>query len=580
TPLIARRSIPSIPSTTNRARCFSGSHSSTDGGRRNPVWRSIVRKLFIGATFAAIENHRTDSIPNDSYPVKSDRLLVLLCHIFLRRDGPAIGALQHGHRGRLLTSAPISRRRMVAIEFGMGRSGRSGGSSGSVTVGYGKFREQRGGTRSTGGNRLPLGDQESVGCDEQRGVMMEAAPPTPFKMSEPELLLELLIVPFDTPAQLGGVDQPAEGDLFRKGREPVFGRLILALGPLDQQPLFRSGLSEIVIAMRDPNAHASKPRGQPLGRAFPPFDRAPCALAQSESKFLDRDQLMLAVAAHQLRWSPAARPSFRRQRRRAQWPDRGVRSRAGDVAQSQRRDIRTQIGLGAIAGIHQNYTARKAGLTRPAQLLERDFWLGLEANLFRHIRLAPTFAILSPVLRQIQPIGHRQTCMVIGNRQRHRDLAIVLLAKLAAILPRYPDRVPPLLGKAGVVDDPGFNRPVTLDLRQHHLAHLGQHPLVRPRRVADEMQQGLMLRRTPRRRRHRRHRLQAPALARQHQANAIVPQRPSTVSMANHAHKPLDIPRKSRFTVVCRSEIHINPHLLMSESLPLPESGRASRATF
>ena len=68
-------SIPSITSTTNRARCFSGSHSSTDGGRRNPVWRSIVRKLFIGATFAAMENHCTDSIPNDSYPVKSDRLL-------------------------------------------------------------------------------------------------------------------------------------------------------------------------------------------------------------------------------------------------------------------------------------------------------------------------------------------------------------------------------------------------------------------------------------------------------------------------------------------------------------------------
>jgi hypothetical protein len=35
-----------------------------------------VRKLFIGATFAAMENHRTDSIPTDSYPVKSDRLLV------------------------------------------------------------------------------------------------------------------------------------------------------------------------------------------------------------------------------------------------------------------------------------------------------------------------------------------------------------------------------------------------------------------------------------------------------------------------------------------------------------------------
>jgi hypothetical protein len=28
------------------------------------------------ATFVVMENHRTDSIPNDTYPVKSDRLLV------------------------------------------------------------------------------------------------------------------------------------------------------------------------------------------------------------------------------------------------------------------------------------------------------------------------------------------------------------------------------------------------------------------------------------------------------------------------------------------------------------------------
>ena len=47
------------------------------------------------------------------------RPLVLLRHEFLRRDGFAITELQQGHRGRLLTRAPISRRRMVAIEFGM-----------------------------------------------------------------------------------------------------------------------------------------------------------------------------------------------------------------------------------------------------------------------------------------------------------------------------------------------------------------------------------------------------------------------------------------------------------------------------
>ncbi len=59
---------------------------------------------------------------------------------------------------------------------------------------------------------------------------------------------------------------------------------------------------------------------------------------------------------------------------------------------------------------------------------------------------------------------------MVGQRQRHRDLTIILLAELAAILPGHPDRVLPLLGKAGVVDDPGLDRPVSLDRRQHRLA--------------------------------------------------------------------------------------------------------------
>src|SRR5665647_1036763 len=136
---------------------------------------------------------------------------------------------------------------MDAIEFGTCRSVRCGGSPGSVTVGNGRFLEERGGTRSTGGNRLPLGDQESVGHDTQRGVVVEAAPSSPLEMPKPDLLLELLIVTVDPPAKLGEVDQTAECDVFGKCREPVFGRLVLALRPLDQQPLFRSAGGEIVI---------------------------------------------------------------------------------------------------------------------------------------------------------------------------------------------------------------------------------------------------------------------------------------------------------------------------------------------
>ena len=55
-------------------------------------------------------------------------------------------ALQHGHRWRLLARAMMRRRRMVAIEFGTCRSGRIGGASGSITVGNGRFLEDRGGT--------------------------------------------------------------------------------------------------------------------------------------------------------------------------------------------------------------------------------------------------------------------------------------------------------------------------------------------------------------------------------------------------------------------------------------------------
>ena len=86
--------------------------------------------------------------------------------------------------------------------------------------------------------------------------------PRPSKCAEPDLLLELLIVALDAPAQLGVIDQPRQGDVVRKGREPIFGRLVLALWPLDQQPLFRPAFGEPVIAMRDANTHARKARGQ------------------------------------------------------------------------------------------------------------------------------------------------------------------------------------------------------------------------------------------------------------------------------------------------------------------------------
>src|SRR5258707_10936306 len=117
--------------------------------------------------------------------------------------------------------------------------------------------------------------------------MVKSAPPAPFEMSEPDLLLELLIIALDAPAQLGGVDQTAEGDFFWKSREPIFGRRFLALGPFDQQPLFRSIFGEFAT-VSDPNPHARKTRGQPLGGAFAPLDRAPSVHRQAKRDILGR----------------------------------------------------------------------------------------------------------------------------------------------------------------------------------------------------------------------------------------------------------------------------------------------------
>src|SRR5882757_7177074 len=93
--------------------------------------------------------------------------------------------------------------------------------------------------------------------------MMEAAPSAPFIVPEPNFLLEILIVALDAPAPFGQINQPAAADLFRQGREPVFGRRLLPLRPFDQQPLLCAVLGQ-PVTMSDPNTHAGKAREQPI----------------------------------------------------------------------------------------------------------------------------------------------------------------------------------------------------------------------------------------------------------------------------------------------------------------------------
>jgi hypothetical protein len=77
---------------------------------------------------------------------------------------------------------------------------------------------------------------------------MEAAPPAPFIITEAELLLELLIIALDPPAQFCQVYQPVEGDILGQGGQRILGRLGFSFRPLDQQPLFGARLAQLTTA--------------------------------------------------------------------------------------------------------------------------------------------------------------------------------------------------------------------------------------------------------------------------------------------------------------------------------------------
>ena len=95
--------------------------------------------------------------------------------------------------------------------------------------------------------------------------MMESPPASPLEVSEAEFALQFLVVAFDAPAQLDDVDENLERRVLGQGREPVFGRLRLALWPFDDEPFDGMGLDEFVIARRRPDPHGGEARRQRLG---------------------------------------------------------------------------------------------------------------------------------------------------------------------------------------------------------------------------------------------------------------------------------------------------------------------------
>src|SRR5216683_2438619 len=104
---------------------------------------------------------------------------------------------------------------------------------------------------------------------------MKATPPPALEVIEPELVLELLIIALDAPAQFGEAHKLGDRRRRRQGREPILRGLGVASRPLDQQPLFRPGLRTRLIAMGGPHTQPREAGAHRAPCSFTPRHRTP-----------------------------------------------------------------------------------------------------------------------------------------------------------------------------------------------------------------------------------------------------------------------------------------------------------------
>ena len=146
---------------------------------------------------------------------------------------------------------------------------------------------------------------------------------------------------------------------------------------------------------------------------------------------------MLIVSTQPRRWLTASAPALWPKGRFTRTPNADRALHAHHIAKPERCDAGAKTRVGPIAGVGEHYALRRAGGVRALNLVECDLWLGLKDDFLWNAGFLAARAIVGPRFGQIQSMRNRQAGRIIGDRKRHRDLAIVLLAQLAAILPPH-----------------------------------------------------------------------------------------------------------------------------------------------
>src|SRR5438132_6846640 len=136
-----------------------------------------------------------------------------------------------------------------------------------------------------------------------------------------------------------------------------------------------------------------------------------------------------------------------------------------EIFQPQSAYSPSQVWGIAVNRIAQNRCHAQAVVQRFLNQIAGDLRLGLKSHRAGDAHLFPTWHILYPNFRQINPSSHRGGHLPIADDQFDGDLTLSLFAHRTTILMADSDRVSSLLQPSGFVHDPRLQR-------FHHRDHL------------------------------------------------------------------------------------------------------------
>jgi hypothetical protein len=143
-------------------------------------------------------------------------------------------------------------------------------------------------------------------------MVVEAPPASSLEVIETDLLLQLLVVAFDSPADLREANELLFGGVRGHGGKPDLGELRLSSWPLDDKPFQIARRMPKLVSVSRPDTQKGKARSHVAAATLPPCDRLPRRRWQTVSKKANRKRSLALHSSDERRWPAMATIGARR----------------------------------------------------------------------------------------------------------------------------------------------------------------------------------------------------------------------------------------------------------------------------